>query len=89
MTLLSLISCAVAPEVVAVPDVIKVPTNVYIPVPEELTRKGELAFPDRQEIEAMTGKDRLIHTTALLHWNTARAMQCYVQLDLIGGLAGD
>lgn len=81
-----LISCAQAPLVVTEHEVVEVPVEVTVKVNAELVKKGELAVPDKEELEQMSGKDRLIHVTALYHWNTIRAMQCYSQLDAIAEL---
>ena len=67
-------------------EVIEVPTEVTVPVDSRLTTKGELAAPNLVEYGAMTNKEKLIHITALYHWNTTRAIQCYGNLDEIGAL---
>lgn len=79
-------SCAQAPSVVKTHEIIEVPTEVFVRVDPRLTAKGELATPNLVEYGAMTDKEKLIHITALYHWNTTRAVQCYGNLDEIGAL---
>lgn len=70
-------------------EVVEVPIEVVVPVDDRLTEKGELAKVDIIEYMFMSSKDQLIHITALYHWNTTRALQCYGQLDEIRALGRD
>lgn len=86
MTLPILISCVAAPSVVRTHEVIEVPVEVAVPVDERLVQKGELVAPDLVLMGGMTAEEKLIHVTAMYHWNTTRALQCYGNLDEIGAL---
>ena len=67
-------------------EIVEVPVEVPIAVDTRLTQKGELAAPDLNEYMGMSNKDKLIHITALYHWNTTRAVQCHNSLDEISRL---
>ena len=69
------------------PTVIEVPVDRYVPIDEELTKKGEVvSVPPRNEVEAMSGKGILIFLRWMALSNEENLIQCYNQLDEIATL---
>lgn len=86
MSLPILTSCAAVPSTVVEQTVVEVPVEVPVPVDPRLTEHGDLAAPDLEVLKVLSGKDKLINITALYHYNTVRALQCFDKLDEIGAL---
>jgi hypothetical protein len=81
MTLIFLIGCTTAPKIVSEPEIIEVPVDRYVAIDPALTKPVPIAeLPPREEFEAMSGKEKLIHLGVLYQFQRVRAQQCNGQL---------